>query len=901
MSVAYIDFYLVASSGEVRQLLPQRVYAFGRGDDVDFQIQDTLTSRRHCELRWDDQAFWTLVDLKSRNGTYVNGRKLTEKPILVSDHDVVQVGGQQFTYHMLPPGSDVASLTKKEGAASIKSLETFEVQASDISGGTSGPSFTGQLRDQGLKELLRFFNLTKKTGRLMLANSMVKQCWIVEGVPRHAMSGATRGLDAVKALMALGDGAFAFHEGEQPEKWSIEGDSTGILKQLIGANDLDDLGIDSADLAKAEIMQRHMLARIPKVPGYDLGVFFQGRSGISGDVYDVGLMPDGKLLVVLGDVAGHGVQAAMVVTSMLKSLRTLRRKTNDFVELLANLNDEIKEDLLPGQFLTMFAAVLTPWNGDLTVALCGHHPGYLFRRDGTRPPQSLGMPGMALGITSGKTFRTKLKPVTVQLHPGDAIVQYTDGLLEAMDKDNQEFGDERVRDGLTRHANLEKVQAIADAIAADVTRFAAKLEDDLTVLCIGRTDEAPAPKPAGIDSGAVPLGETANISPEEARKLRASVDPAIAKASGSKIEAVGGRPPPRRVDEDTINARSAAASEGFDLAASVAAVDVDLAATAKAIVAAQLAPRGQPPSAQPPGAQPPSGTRPSVEKPRDPTAPMDASDGWVGRKLGQVQLVCRIGGGAMGAVYRGHHEVLDTDVAVKVMLPKADARQDEHARKRFLQEARTAARIRHANVLQVLDAGATDDGATYLIMELIEGMGLGRRLEDHGKMSVDEVVAIAKGCAEGLAAIHAQGVVHRDIKPDNILLDLRGVPKISDLGMARSVDDTDAQRLTMTGIIIGTPAYISPEAIEDSRQAGPKSDVYSLGVTFYHLLAGRPPYTGSTAYQVMMAHMEGKYEPLRKLVQDLPKDLGEIIESCFAKDPEHRPSAAQLGEMLGLS
>jgi serine/threonine-protein kinase len=183
-------------------------------------------------------------------------------------------------------------------------------------------------------------------------------------------------------------------------------------------------------------------------------------------------------------------------------------------------------------------------------------------------------------------------------------------------------------------------------------------------------------------------------------------------------------------------------------------------------------------------------------------------------------------------------------------------------------------------------------------MELVEGPNLSRRLDDHGRMSDQELFPVAKGIADGLTAIHQHNIIHRDIKPDNILIDPLGVPKISDLGLARMVNEEDTKGLTATGMVLGTPTYISPEAIRDSSSADAKSDIYSLGVTLYHLLAGRAPFGGPTISHLMRAHLTGEYTPLREIVPQADKQLCQIIERCLSLDPTERPSAPELALLL---
>ena len=825
MAVAFIEFYLVARDDRIIQLLPQRTYAFGRGDEADIVIQDTLTSRHHCDLTWNDTTFWTLVDLGSRNGSYCNGQRLSATRVL-SDRDILQVGGQQFTYRLLPPGSDPTSLLNEKSSA-ISSLETFEVSSQELMSDGAKPAFTGDVPDGDLKKLLRFFSLTNKSGRLDLATPPVRRIWLVEGVPRDAQLGDERGMPALEQLMADPGATFSFHEGEQVarEVWSITGERLHLLRDVLDATDLTDLGIDAADLAKAERLQRHLLARLPDIPGYELGVYYEGKSGVSGDFYDVGVMPNGNVLIVLGDVAGHGVQAAMAVAGMVKTLRTLRQENRELPDLLVALNEDVRQDLLPGQFITLFAALLTPSSGALTVALAGHHPGLHLRLGDQMTTTLMGKTGTALGLFSAKRFRDLLSPIDMKLEIGEGLLQYTDGILEAMDCNKQEYGDDRLAAAVVTLGPKVTGQQLVDGIVADTKQFASTIEDDLTLLTLIRRASSPQP----------------TTTAEHLPGTGARSNQATAKGFSD-------------TDTDMSPARPSAPS---------------LALTA-AVAARNTTARPQ-------------------NKDHDP---------WLGVRFGQVETVCRISQGSMGLVYRGHHQLLQTDVAVKIMITRDQAKAELH-RQRFLREARAAARIRHPNVVQVIDVGNTDENGIYLIMELVEGPNLSRRLDEHGRMADQELLPVARGIAEGLAAIHQLGIIHRDIKPDNILIDPLGMPKISDLGLARMVDEADAQGLTATGMVLGTPTYISPEAICDSSSADAKSDIYSLGVTLYHLLSGRPPFAGRTISDLMRAHLAGEHTPLRQVVPQADAQLCKIIESCLALDPKNRPTAGELALQLG--
>ncbi|MFI9801581.1 MULTISPECIES: serine/threonine-protein kinase [unclassified Streptomyces] len=258
---------------------------------------------------------------------------------------------------------------------------------------------------------------------------------------------------------------------------------------------------------------------------------------------------------------------------------------------------------------------------------------------------------------------------------------------------------------------------------------------------------------------------------------------------------------------------------------------------------------------------------------------------------GRYRLIESIGRGGMGEVWRAYDETLDRQVAVKLLLPQDS---DPTAASRFRLEARTASRIGHPNVVGVRDFGEHDN-QLYLVMELVEGDSLARVLTQSGAQPADRVARMAAQAAAGLAAAHRQGVVHRDIKPGNLLLDADGTLKIGDFGIARFLDDPGAA-LTATGQIVGTSLYLAPERAL-GKPAGPASDVYALGCVLYQLLTGRPPFNADTAVAILHQHLDATPVPPRELgVAGLPPAFENYLLGLLAKDPEHRPGAQQAAD-----
>ncbi|MFC8780912.1 serine/threonine-protein kinase [Streptomyces nigra] len=258
---------------------------------------------------------------------------------------------------------------------------------------------------------------------------------------------------------------------------------------------------------------------------------------------------------------------------------------------------------------------------------------------------------------------------------------------------------------------------------------------------------------------------------------------------------------------------------------------------------------------------------------------------------GRYRLIESIGRGGMGEVWRAYDQTLDRQVAVKLLLPQDS---DPTAASRFRLEARTASRIDHPNVVGVRDFGEHDN-QLYLVMELVEGDSLARVLTQSGAQPADRVARMAAQAAAGLAAAHRQGVVHRDIKPGNLLLDADGTLKIGDFGIARFLDDPGAA-LTATGQIVGTSLYLAPERAL-GKPAGPASDVYALGCVLYQMLTGRPPFNADTAVAILHQHLDAAPVPPRELgVSGLPPAFENYLLGLLAKDPEHRPGAQQAAD-----
>jgi serine/threonine-protein kinase len=228
-----------------------------------------------------------------------------------------------------------------------------------------------------------------------------------------------------------------------------------------------------------------------------------------------------------------------------------------------------------------------------------------------------------------------------------------------------------------------------------------------------------------------------------------------------------------------------------------------------------------------------------------------------------------LGRGGMGAVYLAHELALDRDVAIKVLPPEFAGAPE--LRERFRREARTAARLNHPNIVPLYTFGEVD-GLMYFVMGYVAGESLAGRLKREGALAPDEAYSLLADIADALSYAHRHGVVHRDIKPDNILIDGEsGSPRLTDFGIAKAAA-SDAQ-LTMTGQMIGTPAYMSPEQALGSPEADARSDIYSLGVVAYEMVSGRLPFDAKTPMDSLMQRLKQEPRPLRAVAPDLPEDL----------------------------
>jgi eukaryotic-like serine/threonine-protein kinase len=271
-----------------------------------------------------------------------------------------------------------------------------------------------------------------------------------------------------------------------------------------------------------------------------------------------------------------------------------------------------------------------------------------------------------------------------------------------------------------------------------------------------------------------------------------------------------------------------------------------------------------------------------------------ASLNLTGRQLGDYRVLRRLGIGGMAEVYLAEQCSLGRQVALKVLL--RHLAEDATYVERFQNEARAAASLVHANIVQIHEVGQAE-GLHFIAQEYVRGKNLGVILRQQGSLEPRLILDIMRQVSAALCKADELGIVHRDIKPENIMLSHSGEVKVADFGLAR-VQDTDNRNLTQVGVTMGTPLYMSPEQIE-SRALDSRSDIYSLGITCYHLLAGRPPHRGETALSIAVQHLNSRPEPLENARPEVPSGLARIIHRMIAKQPEKRyANPAEL--MVGL-
>lgn len=262
--------------------------------------------------------------------------------------------------------------------------------------------------------------------------------------------------------------------------------------------------------------------------------------------------------------------------------------------------------------------------------------------------------------------------------------------------------------------------------------------------------------------------------------------------------------------------------------------------------------------------------------------------------LGGAALYGRLGRGGMGAVYRARHLELGIDVAVKCLMPSS-GKEEPAAVSRFEREVALTAEIDHPNVVQVLDSGKVG-GLRYLVMEYVHGETLRRRVGRLGALPWQEALAIAKRAARGLGAAHSLSLVHRDVKPENIMVGCSGEVKICDLGLIKSEGSADG--LTRSFSLLGTPRYMAPEQWEGGANVGPAADIYGMGACLYLMLTGEDAKRARNLSELRRKVVTEPFPQVREMAPEVPVGLAAVLERCVAKDPRDR---YQSGEELAAA
>jgi len=272
------------------------------------------------------------------------------------------------------------------------------------------------------------------------------------------------------------------------------------------------------------------------------------------------------------------------------------------------------------------------------------------------------------------------------------------------------------------------------------------------------------------------------------------------------------------------------------------------------------------------------------------------------RQLGQYRLGRLLGAGGMGEVYLAEHQLLKRPCAVKLIRPGEAT--DPRALERFEREVRLTATLSHPNIVDVYDYGRAEDGTYYYVMEYLPGLSLEDLVELYGPLPPGRVVYLLRQVCQALSVAHAAGLIHRDIKPSNVIAARRSgmddVAKLLDFGLVLPRAGSPMPHLTGEGQVLGTPLFMSPEQVTNSRPLDVRSDIYSLGAVAYVLLTGKPPFDAATAIEAIVAHARDPVVPPSQIRDQVPADLDAVVLRCLAKDPTERfPDAESLEIALG--
>ena len=258
-----------------------------------------------------------------------------------------------------------------------------------------------------------------------------------------------------------------------------------------------------------------------------------------------------------------------------------------------------------------------------------------------------------------------------------------------------------------------------------------------------------------------------------------------------------------------------------------------------------------------------------------------------GKLIGDFKVLHKLGHGGMGQVFLAEQVSLKRKVALKIL--RSDLAEDSDSLQRFKKEAEAIAQVVHPCIVQVYAIGEAE-GQHFMALEYVEGRNLKEYLALRGTLDIHSLVSVLRQVASALQRASELGIIHRDIKPENILLTRKGEVKVADFGLARFAAIIQPLNLTQTGMTLGTPLYMAPEQVE-GKQIDQRTDIYSLGVTAYHMIAGHPPYQGETAVEVALKHLRGEAELLETIRPDFSKDICELVQKMMSVDPMKRPQS----------
>lgn len=271
-----------------------------------------------------------------------------------------------------------------------------------------------------------------------------------------------------------------------------------------------------------------------------------------------------------------------------------------------------------------------------------------------------------------------------------------------------------------------------------------------------------------------------------------------------------------------------------------------------------------------------------------------ADDAAQEERFGQYSIDRKIGAGTMGVVFRAHHAMLSRPAVIKLIDP---SKTNDKAIARFEREVQVTSQLNHPNTIAIYDYGRTAQGAFYYVMEYLDGITFDELIKTDGPQSEGRVIHVLQQVCGSLAEAHGVGLVHRDVKPENIMLNHRGglydFVKLLDFGLAKAVDRSEDMALTATGEFLGAPLFASPEAIERPSETDARSDLYSLGAVAYYALAEKPPFKSDNPFEVLMNVLEkAPPPPSQACGRPISSDLESLILSCLEKDPDNRPQSA---------